>query len=132
MCALAKSIGHTDASFHNYKHISSVWNIKRNCEIDVGEQEKKKVKDKNNRSFDDHGKEKGGGSLGEMRSFSDEELDKISLKSAKSVKSDPNESFRVKDIFADQKNLKKMRMQRSHKFSHVVSTLVQDKTTGKY
>ncbi len=25
-----------------------------------------------------------------------------------------------------------MRMQRAHKFSHIVSTLVQDKSTGKY
>lgn len=107
ICALAKTIGHTEASFHNYKHICSVWNIKRNSEIEVKSERKKGGKDKN-KSFDDLEveKEQRGGSMVDIqRSISDDEIDK---RSVRSFKSEQDQSFRVKIIFADQKNMKKL------------------------
>ena len=35
MCSLAKLIGHTDASFHNYEQLFSAWNIVHNPLMDA-------------------------------------------------------------------------------------------------
>jgi hypothetical protein len=40
-------------------------------------------------------------------------------------------SIRGKDIFAAQKQHKKMLLERIHKFAHVVSTITKDKSSGK-
>lgn len=60
-----------------------------------------------------------------MKSISENEsLDIKSFRSEQSVKG--------KAIFADQKNLKKMLLERSQKFSNIVTTFVKDKSNNKY
>ncbi|CDW88835.1 transmembrane protein [Stylonychia lemnae] len=128
VCALAKLIGHTDSSFPNFETISSIWNVLPSVpdEKKKSDGEKRKVRElefKKHKSFDDFDKDEEYENLVEKNSVSEDDIDKKSFKSELSQ--------RGKAIFADQKNLKKMLLERFHKFGHLVTTIVKDKSDGK-
>jgi hypothetical protein len=84
-------------------------------------------------------KKKGGGELEDRKhkSFDDQDKDEIlaSLVDIKSVSDDDIKSelsFKGTPIFADQKNLKKLLLERYHKFGHLITTIVKDKAHNKY
>ena len=73
-------------------------------------------------NFDALSKSDKGGSMPELQ-----EDDPLEIKSIKSEL-----SHKGKDIFVDQKNLKKMQLEKSQKFSHIVTTVVKDKQNSKF
>ena len=55
LCSLAKLIGHSEASFHNYEPVTSIWNAKPNTPIEEKDIQGGKAKEKKrklNRSFE--------------------------------------------------------------------------------
>lgn len=96
MCALAKLIGHTDASFLNYEQVSSVWNIMHNPQMgeSVADRSKKEKEDKKHRSFDDQQRSSDQDSL-DVKSRQDDKSAGGSIKS--------QETIQGKDIFVEQK-----------------------------
>lgn len=99
-----------------------MWNIKPNKPIEEVAVDKKKTKDKKNR-LNKSQQIDPGEALIELK-WQEEDDEQRSIRSV--------ESIREIAIFAEQKQHKKMLLERMHRFGHMVTTIVKDKQTGKF